>query len=67
MKRSSGRKDARLLTVREVAFVMGVEPVTVRRMIERGDLRAVWLGRQFRVREFDLETFKANLAEVDGQ
>lgn len=39
-----------LLTVAEVADHLRVDAVTVRRMIARGDFRAVRVGREWRVR-----------------
>ena len=50
------RNDAALLTVRAVAEILQVCPRTVRRMIKRGDLPAIRLERQYRVRRPDLET-----------
>lgn len=47
--------EDRLLTVQEVAGRLGVHPITVRRLIKRGDLTAVRIGRAVRVRESDLK------------
>ena len=49
------RNGAVLLTVRDVADMLQVCPRTVRRMIKRGDLPAIRLARQYRVRRPDLE------------
>jgi excisionase family DNA binding protein len=39
----------RLLTVAEVAKILTVSEKTIRRMIDRGDLEAVWIGRSVRI------------------
>lgn len=53
------RKDPgiALLTVAEVASVMRVSRMTVYRLIRRGELRAVRVGRNYRVREQDLTEY----------
>jgi excisionase family DNA binding protein len=47
----------RLLAVSEVAALLQVSPKTVRRWIERRELRTHRLGRQLRVSEEDLAAF----------
>lgn len=47
----------RFLTVAEVAERLRVHPITVRRHIKAGRLRAVRVGRAVRVRESDLEAY----------
>ncbi len=47
----------RLLAVNEVAALLQVSSKTVRRWIERQELRTHWLGRQLRVSEEDLAAF----------
>ncbi len=47
----------RLLTVNEVAGLLQVSTKTVRRWIERQELRTHRLGRQLRVAEEDLAAF----------
>lgn len=47
----------RLLTVAEVATVMRVSRMTVYRLIRRGQLKAIRVGRNYRVREEDLSTY----------
>ena len=44
-----------LLKPREVANRLGVAPVTVRRMVHRGQLQAVRVGKQLRYRPEDVE------------
>lgn len=46
-----------LLTAAEVAEQLRVSTMTVYRLIRRGDLAAVRVGRNYRVRERDLTTF----------
>jgi len=46
-----------LLTVRELAQYLHVVPITVYRMIDRGDLRAVKVGRVWRVRREEFERY----------
>lgn len=47
----------RLLTVAEVATVMRVSRMTVYRLIRRGQLKAIRVGRNYRVREADLNEY----------
>jgi excisionase family DNA binding protein len=46
-----------LLTVEEVASYLKLAPLTVRRMIERGDLTAIKVGRFWRIRWNDLQEY----------
>jgi excisionase family DNA binding protein len=48
---------SRLLTVAEVATVIRVSRMTVYRLIRRGQLKAIRVGRNYRVREDDLELY----------
>ena len=48
---------SRLLTVAEVASVMRVSRMTVYRLIRRGQLKAIRVGRNYRVREEDLNEY----------
>jgi len=45
------------MTVQEVADLMRVSSMTVYRLIKQGDLRAVRVGRSFRVREADVNDY----------
>ena len=56
----NGLSKARFLTVQEVADLMRVSSMTVYRLIKGGELRAVRVGKSYRVREDDLDTFIAN-------
>ena len=49
--------DSRFLTVQEVADLMRVSSMTVYRLIKSGELRAVRVGRSFRVRESDVDDY----------
>ncbi|MFM7271344.1 MAG: helix-turn-helix domain-containing protein [Actinomycetes bacterium] len=48
---------SRFLTVQEVADLIRVSTMTVYRLIKSGDLPAVRVGRSFRVRESDVDTY----------
>ena len=47
------------LTVAEVAAVMRVSTMTVYRLIKVGDLRAVRVGHNYRIRDEELERYLA--------
>jgi len=51
------RSVARLLTVAEVASVMRVSRMTVYRLIRRSQLKAIRVGRNYRVRSTDLDEY----------
>ena len=46
-----------LLKPNEVAKILRVSPATVRRLINRGDLKAVWVGDQRRVESEELTRY----------
>ena len=46
-----------LMTVKEVAKYLRVVPLTVYRMIDRGDLTAIKVGSEWRVRWADLDDY----------
>jgi len=50
-------KDDSLLTIREVAKYLHVVQLTVYRMIKRGELPAVKVGRVWRIRRQDVENY----------
>ena len=52
--------EARFLTVQEVADLMRVSSMTVYRLIKSNDLPAVRVGRSFRVRDVDVNTYLAS-------
>lgn len=55
----------RLLTVSEVAATMRVSNMTVYRMIKSGDLPALRVGKNYRIRESDVGDYLANRS-VEG-
>jgi excisionase family DNA binding protein len=54
---SSGPITGPLLTVAEVAGVLRVSNMTVYRLIKAGDLPALRVGKNYRIRESELEAF----------
>jgi excisionase family DNA binding protein len=51
--------NSRLLTVAEVASLMRVSTMTVYRLIKAGDLAAIRVGKSYRIKEDDIDTFIA--------
>jgi excisionase family DNA binding protein len=49
--------EARLLTVNEVADFLRVSRMTVYRLIKDGEMAAVRVGRSYRLREDDVDTY----------
>lgn len=49
--------EDRFLTVREVADLMRVSTMTVYRLIKAGELRAARVGRSYRLREVEVESY----------
>jgi excisionase family DNA binding protein len=63
----SGPAMGPLLTVAEVAAVLRVSNMTVYRLIKAGDLPALRVGKNYRIRESELETFlSAGLIDTEG-
>ena len=57
----------RLLTVAEVAATMRVSNMTVYRLIKSGELAALRVGRNYRVREAELDRYLATRSvKVEG-
>ena len=52
--------SARYLTVREVAETLRVSNMTVYRLINSGDLRAVRVGKSFRLLDDDVNRYLAD-------
>ena len=50
---------ATYLTVNEVADLLRLSPMTVYRLINKGELPAVRIGKSFRLREDDVDTYIA--------
>ena len=56
-----------LLTVSEVAAAMRVSNMTVYRLIKSGDLRAVRVGKNYRIRETEVERYLSDRSvRVEG-
>jgi excisionase family DNA binding protein len=53
------QQRARFLTVAEVADIMRVSSMTVYRLIKAGDLRAVKIGRSYRLAEDEVDRYLA--------
>ena len=49
-------REFRLLTIRQVAEQLGLSPRTVSRLIKRGELTAIRLGRSVRIHPSELES-----------
>ena len=58
--------DVALLTVEDVAQRLKVSPSTVRRLIRRGGLKTVRLGRLIRIRPADLNAYIERHIEAGG-
>ena len=54
------------MTVGEVADLMMVSSMTVYRLIKAGDLRAVQVGKSYRIREEDINSFIASRYNQTG-
>jgi excisionase family DNA binding protein len=52
----------RLLTVMEVAALMRVSNMTVYRLIKSGNLAAIRVGKNYRIRESDVDTYLSDRA-----
>ena len=57
----------RLLTVAEVAATMRVSNMTVYRLIKGGEIAALRVGKNYRIRESDVDRYlSARSVQVDG-
>jgi excisionase family DNA binding protein len=57
----------RLLTVAEVAATMRVSNMTVYRLIKTGELPALRVGKNYRIRESDVDAYLENRSvQVEG-
>lgn len=66
-KRRSFAGD-RLLTVAEVAATMRVSNMTVYRLIKSGQLAAIRVGKNYRIRESDVNSYLSDRSvKVEGQ
>jgi excisionase family DNA binding protein len=59
--------DEQLLTVAEVAHIMRVSNMTVYRLIKAGQLAAIRVGKNYRIRRRDVERYLTERAvHTDG-
>ena len=65
MLRGDMPTDDRLLTVNEVAEIMRVSNMTIYRLIKAGDLAATRVGRSYRIRSGDVDTYLTKGARAD--
>lgn len=56
-----------LLSVKQVAFMLKVHPLSVRRYIKQGRLKAVKVGGNVRIRDTDLQEFHRELTTASPQ
>lgn len=56
-----------LLNVNQVAFILKVHPLTIRRYIRDGKLKAVRAGGNVRVKESSLSEFNKDFSAVPSQ
>lgn len=56
-----------LLNVRQVAFILKVHPLTIRRYIKSGKLKAVRAGGNVRVKESDLIEFNKDFSSTPSK
>ncbi len=56
-----------LLSVRQVAFILKVHQLTIRRYIKDGRLKAVRIGGNIRIKEADLSAFHYDLSTAPPQ
>ena len=54
------QQRARFLTVAEVADILRVSTMTVYRLIKSGELRALRIGKSFRISEEDFDAYLAD-------
>ena len=59
MGNGAGTGADRLLTVAEVADVLRVSNMTVYRLIKGGELAAIRVGKNYRIRQRDLDSYLA--------
>lgn len=54
----------KLLTVNELADLLSVQQLTIRRMVKRGQLTAIRIGRAVRFDPADVDAFLASVRET---
>jgi excisionase family DNA binding protein len=58
--------EARLMTVNEVADLLRVSRMTVYRLIKEGDMKALRVGRSYRLRVDDVDDYLSQRYTVAG-
>ena len=56
-----------LLNIKQVAFILKVHPLTVRRYIKEGKLKAIRAGGNVRVKESSLAEFNKDFSSAPSQ
>ncbi len=56
-----------LLSVRQVAYILKVHHLTIRRYIKEGRLKAIKVGGNVRVKESNLQDFHKELSQAPAQ
>jgi excisionase family DNA binding protein len=56
-----------LLSVKQIAFILKVHPLSIRRYIKQGKLKAVKVGGNVRIRDVDLREFHQELSSASPQ
>lgn len=56
-----------LLSVRQIAFILKVHHLTIRRYIKEGRLKAVKIGGNVRIKESELNAFHKELSNAPAQ
>ena len=51
-----------LFTISQIAYILKVHPLTIRRYIREGKLKAVKLGGNIRIKESDLQNFNKDIS-----
>jgi len=59
MKRNKARENPEIMTLQDAAEYLNCHPVTVHRLLARGELRAFRLGSGWRFRREDIDTWIA--------
>ena len=65
-KLSDARSRSRYVTVAEVAGLLRVSNMTIYRLVQSGQLPAVRVGRSYRIREEDVDSFLGNQYTAAG-
>ena len=56
-----------LLNIKQVAFILKVHPLTVRRYIKEGSLKAVRIGGNVRIKESSLAEFNKDFSSTPSK